>query len=333
MNYAYQLITTMTNHDEYLDEQEPVSAPKMSWTAGLFFSASAAAGIWYFMTSQDFVGAGSILVVLLAAFSGFRLGFSKMGASLAAIAAAIWFAPQLGIQYESQFTEWFSTTGLLNRVIAIGSIGAGIALGGTIVLSFISGRILKNRPRLARTNSWLGFGTGAVQGAVAILLFLGGLLIVEPTELQRANQQVERPATSQKVSDAILTVTEHTHSSKLGPYIEKYNPFTRIPQLNKLEEIQKSVQVLSNPQKVGELLNHPSILQLKQRPEVTEAVNSLMSDPKINAVLNEGGKLDRGTVMSLLNHPALMELIDDEEFMEEASRVIKESQINDRVEI
>ena len=319
------------NYDENLDN--PPSAPKMSWSAGLLFAVPAAGFIWYFMSSQDFVGVGSVLVVLLAAFSGFRLGFSKMGVSLVAFAAAFWFASQLGIQYESQFTQWFGTTGLLNRFIAIGVIGLGIALLGTIILSWIAGLILKNRPRLASFNSWLGFGAGAIQGAVAVLLFLGGLLILEPVELQRANQQVESPEKSKSVSKAILAVTEHTHSSKLGPYIEEYNPFTRFPQLNKLEEVQKSVQMLSDTGKINDLMNHPNMMQLKQRPEVTEAVNSLISDPEIKAALKKGGVMSGKAVMNLLNHPALMQLFDDQEFMQEAKEIIKETKLLDNVEI
>ena len=322
----------MSNYDEYRDEL-PFERPRMSWLGRIFFTALAAGGIWYFMSSSDYVGAGAILVVLISAFSGFRLGFSKMGASLAAFGAAFYFAPKLGLQYESQFAEWFGYSGLLNRVVAIGSIGIAIALIGTIILSMITGRILKRRPRLAWTNSWFGFGAGALQGAVAILLFLGGLLIVEPLELQRSNQQAEQPASKNSVSEMILAVTDHTHNSQLGPHIEKYNPFVMIPQLNKIEAIQKSVQVFSNPNKINEFLNHPNMMQLKQSPEVTEAVNSLVTDPEINAVLNKGGELNGDAAMRLLNHPALIELIDNEAFMEQASQIIKETKLHNQIEI
>ena len=66
----------------------------------------------------------------------------------------------------------------------------------------------------------MGFGAGAVQGAVALLLLLGGLLVLEPIELQKRNAQRSQSMPPSRVSETILTVTQQTHDSKLGPIIE-----------------------------------------------------------------------------------------------------------------
>ncbi|NND97155.1 MAG: hypothetical protein HKN47_07495 [Pirellulaceae bacterium] len=192
---------------------------------------------------------------------------------------------------------------------------------------------MKQRPRLARLNAWLGFGTGAVQGVASVLLMLGGLLIIEPYEIQRASASVNRTARAQMVSGYILKVTEQTRQSALGPLIEQYNPFTQFPQLNKLEQVQQSVQVLSNPGKIEELLHHPSIRQIQSRPEVKNAVNQLMDDPEIQQVLHSGEPMTRESAMQLLSHPAVLELIDQPGFLEEATRVIDESNLLRQVEI
>ncbi|MGB7348189.1 MAG: CvpA family protein [Pirellulaceae bacterium] len=308
----------------------PVSAPRMSGGASLIVIAIGAGVIGYSAYLGDYVVAATAAIVLFCALAGFRMGLMRMAASIAAFAAAVYFAPQLGLTYERSFSEWAGTTGLLNRFLAIASIGLVISLLATLVLSAITTRMLRRRPLLARMNGWLGFGAGAAQGAVVVLLFLGGLLIVEPMQLQLANQDANattstRPETSQRMTDALLTVADHTHRSRLGPVIEQYNPFERFEPLKKLDQIQTSVRVLSNPQKIEELLHHPAITELQQRPEVKQAVANLMDDKEIREVLHSGKSIDRNTAIQLLSHPAIMELIDQPGFIEEASKVIKES--------
>ena len=305
----------MVTPQEILD-QDPESTPRMGGFTKLLIVAATLGGAGYCAHLGDYFASAVIVIVAVGAISGYRLGLTRMGASLAGFAAAVVFAPELGVTHEMRFHEWFGTTGLLNRFIAIGAIGAVIALSVTSILSIISTRIMRRRPALARTNSWLGFGGGALQAAVAVLLFVGGLLIVEPyQEKLYSEANVEVPEASQ----VILKVTDYAHASKLGPYVEEYNPFKRIPQLNKFDQVQKSVQVLSDPSKISHLIHHPSV---GQHAKVKRAIAELLEDPEVRELLNSGKQIDRESAMKLLSHPAVMRLVDEPGFLEEATKVI-----------
>ncbi len=282
---------------------------------------------YFFFQKLDYVGMAGTAAIAITCFGGFRLGASRITASLAAIAAAIALAPSLGVSHEYRFSEWFGTTGLANRFLSIGVIGLLIALVVTLIAVAISNRIMKNRPRLASSDRWLGFMIGGVEGAIAMLLLLGGILIMEPIERRNAEIRSSDDARGQAVGNAITTVAIKTRASDLGPVIDKYNPFTRIPQLNKIEKVQQTVGVLSDPAKIDGLMQHPDIKKLQQRPEMKRAVDTLMADPEIQEILHSGKLLDRASILTLLNHPAVLELVDQPGFLEEANKVIESSDV------
>jgi hypothetical protein len=87
--------------------------------------------------------------------------------------------------------------------------------------------------------------------------------------------------------------------------------------------------VLSNPAKIDQLIHHPDITRLQERPEMKQAVDKLMSDPEITQILYSGKSIDRAGAMTLLNHPAVLELVDQPGFLEEANRIIDESDLFD----
>jgi hypothetical protein len=125
------------------------------------------------------------------------------------------------------------------------------------------------------------------------------------------------------LSKFILAPAEKTRESRVGPVLETYNPFTRVPQLNRIQEVQQSVRVLSDPAKIEGLLHHPSMEQLQRRPEVRQAMQKLNSDPEIKNILHSGRSMDRTMAMTLLSHPAVLELVDQPGFMEEAVKVMQ----------
>jgi len=257
------------------------------------------------------------------AFSGFRLGAVAILGSIGAIAAAIEYAPSIGYAQEVRFTQWFGTTGLLNRFLCVGVIGLVITLGVTGVVMFVAGKVFQERPNLDKVNRWSGFGIGFIEGLAICLFFLGGMLVIDPIEKEHAQSRTVDDTRGQFLSKAISTTTEYTRASRLGPIVDRYNPFVRFPGLNKVEEIQKSVRVLSDPRKIDGLLNHPSIQQLQRRPEVQALVKKLNDDPEIRNVLRSGRRMDRSMAMTLLNHPAVLELLDQPGFIEEATKAIR----------
>jgi uncharacterized membrane protein required for colicin V production len=290
---------------------------RLIWCAILFGPAV------YFGREGDYVVAAVSVIAIVSAFSGYFTGAAWMLASLVGIGAAFTFAPSLGYTHEMRFSEWFGTTGLTNRFMSVGIVGILISTVVALVLMKITGRMIESRRGLESFNRFLGFGIGAVQGPAAVLFLLGGFLVIESMEQERAGHLgpsvvADKPL----VSKLMLKTNELTHESLLGPTIVEYNPFTRIPQLDKLADVQRSVQVLSDPAQIEGVLNHPSIRELQERPAVKHAVEQLRADESIQEVLRSGKRMDRSMAMILLSHPAVLELIDQPGFLKEASRII-----------
>jgi hypothetical protein len=285
---------------------------------------------YYFFQKLDYVGMAGTAIIAVACFSGFQFGASRIAASLIGIAAAVALAPQLGMSQEHRFSEWFGTTGLVNRFLSIGVIGLLISLVASVAAVIIANRFIKNRPRLAKSNCWLGFVIGGAEAAIAVLLMLGGVLVMEPLERQRAELSRADEVPRFAVGPVITTVAMKTRASELGPVIDKYNPFVRFPQLNKIEKVQRTVGVLSDPAELHQLLHHPEIIKLQERPEVKRAVDRLMSDTEIKQILDSADTLSGEDAMTLLKHPAVLELIDQPGFLAEANAIIDQTELFSR---
>ena len=94
-----------------------------------------------------------------------------------------------------------------------------------------------------------------------------------------------------------------------------------------MDDIQNSVEVLSDPNRVSDFLDHPSIQELKATPEVREAVDKLTQDPDVQQFLDHERPMDMEIAKTLLNHPALIELIDHPGFLDQAAEAIKSTEI------
>lgn len=318
----------MLNQTEpsYSTEDQP-SKPRMSLPAVLFFAALFFGSAIFFALRGDLVIAGAMVMIGFCSFAGFRSGASTMLAGLVAIGAAIALAPAIGVAQEWRFSEWFGTTGLTNRLISVVTVGVLISIVVTSVLLIIAGRVLASRPRAAAINRWLGFLVGGVEGIAVVTIFLGGLLVLEPIEQQRADQRDRLDERGRLVSRLILDVSGAIHDSAIGPQLVANNPFTTIPQLNRIEEVQQTAIVLSDPEQIDHLLHHPAIERLQQRPEMRQAVDRLNRDPEIQQILQSGQRLDRDAALTLMNHPVVLDLIDQPGFMDEAYEVIRQSAI------
>jgi hypothetical protein len=112
----------------------------------------------------------------------------------------------------------------------------------------------------------------------------------------------------------------------LGPGVERWNPFIRIPDLNKIEEFQRSIELISRPDRMSDLLNHREIKKLQERPEMKQAVRQILEDPAIRDALNSRHPLDRSTAWMLMNHPAILNLADQPGFLDALGEIIVENQ-------
>lgn len=308
----------MQDITDQLYESETMSLKmRLFWTAVFFGPAT------YFGYQGDYIAAALLSVGGFGAFTGYRTGAFAIVASLLAITAAICYSPEIGMTHSYRFTQWFGTTGLANRFLAIGLVGLAIVAVVMFALWMILGRMFRRRPALARLNRRTGFVLGALQGVAGLVFFIGGMLVMEPIETERAETRDPDDTRGRLASRLILSTAAATKQSCLGEVLVKYNPLTQFPQLNKVEQFNQTAEVLSDPVKIQSLMDAPEIAELRQKPEVQRLVSELQSDPKVSEMLQSGSPISAEMAMTLLNHPAVMHLIDTPGFLEQAAQAMR----------
>ena len=298
---------------------ETKKSPSVLLPCLALFGIPAAVCAW----QGDYVLAAVLALVGFGCMTGFKVGAVKALALVAGIAAAVWFAPQWTGDLELKLTQWLSTTGLTNRLLSLGLISFGLITITVFVVACISGWIFKRSPGVGSLNRGVGFLMGGVEMAVVALALLGGLFVVQPM-LPTVTRE-EAPV-QYALNLGVSKVLEHTQSSYVGPMVEQYNPFVKLPQLNCFAHIQKTVAVLQDPIAVKRLINDPRIQALQQDTKMQEAIAMLKSDETINEVLRSGGLVDRKKIMAVMNSPVVLHLLDQPGFLAEASTVIDEMQ-------
>jgi hypothetical protein len=215
-----------------------------------------------------------------------------------------------------------------------------IGLGIAIAVSVVSRSLFKNGSSADSNNRWVGFFVGAIEGVVAALLFLGGLQLVEPMILQSAASTAELKASPSEsddrssllsianfVSDSVLEINQQAKTSYIGPVLQKYNPYEKFPELNRLSEIQKTIQLVNQPRAVEGLLNSPGFRNLQSSPEIAAAVKAIRSDPNIAEIMASSEPMGIDQVMTVMNSDAVLNLFDQAEFMERAAEIFRESDL------
>ena len=285
----------------------------------VLFGLPAAACVW----QGDFVLAAILALIGFGCMSGFKVGAVKALAIVAGIAAAVWFGPQWTGDLELKLTEWFSTTGLTNRLLSFGLIGLAMVIVSLFVVALISGWMFKKIPSLGGLNRGIGFLLGGAEVGVAVLVLLGGLIVIQP--MLPTSTSEEAPV-QHALNSGIEKVIEHTESSYVGQIVEQYNPFVKFPQLNCFAHVQKTVAVLQDPEAVKQMINDPRIEALQADPSMQEAIEMLKSDKAINEVLKDGEISSQKKVMTIMNSRVVLHLLDQPGFVAEASKVIAEMQ-------
>lgn len=299
------------------DEPAPVTMhPWLKW--GLIGSALAGGG--FFVFQGDPITGTLCCAAGLAAISGFRLGASRLFASVLGFTLAYRFAPALGTEYEYEFSKVFDTSGLTNRFMAIAWVAVLISLIVFLVSCKLINLFMQRRRKLATIDSYLGSLAGVGEVCVGGLLLLGGIVFLEPT-IQASRENSSRDGQSTSPKHWVTRVANNTRASQVGPIVEKYNPFENIDALRKIGKTQGTVRVLTNPDHLKNLVRHPSIASLKDDPEMELALKNLNEDPEIREIL-ESGTISRSDAWKLLSHPAVKDLVDQKKFLERATQLV-----------
>ncbi len=298
-----------------MSEELPIQKrPRMGtlWSLLVVFGVLGLFG--YFCNQSDWMSAAATLTVGFAAFAGFRTGAIKALTLFASATATFYLAPYLGMQLENSLSTVVGTTGVANRFYAILATGLVIFLITAIVAIKIGNRFLDRRPKTTLLNHWLGFVLGAIEGSIVVVILLGGMLTIQKVNAERISERTGPRSRAKLLAEILDKTSEQTKTSRLGPVVERFNPFENVPQLSNVAEWQRSMEVLMDPSKVNALIQQPAIKQLKSREDVTQMLTELNRDPDIQKLLNSDKPASKELAIYLLNHPAVLELLDQPDF-------------------
>lgn len=275
----------------------------------------------YSVLAKDFVLATAWCLVSLCGCSGLRAGAVGMVVVCLAMGPAIYYGPMIGTLCEDEFTNLLGTTGLTNRLLSIVVSTAAIMLVIDQFCKCLVVAILNERKGLQSLNRYLGGLLGCIQGIAAILLLVGGLFMIQSlTRTDSPGNDIPIQNTSLSLMNRI---TDEAHRSYIGGWVKRYNPYDKIPQLNRFKDIRETVQLLARPNRVQQLLSHPEMLRLKADPKIQQAIRELRDDPEIAKMLHGNRPLDTSAIMTLMDSPKLLELLDHPGFVESARRAFQ----------
>lgn len=198
----------------------------------------------------------------------------------------------------------------------------------TLILTIKFGnRLLKGRPKTTLLNHWLGFLLGAAEGAIVVVLLLGGMVTIQKVNADRLSERIPPTGRAKLLAEILDITSAQTKSSRLAPVVARFNPFEHVPQLSNVEEWQRSMEVLMDPSKVNAMLQQPAIQQLKNREDVNATLAKLNEDPEIQKLLNSNQPASKELAVRLLNHTAVLELLDQPEFRAAALSAFRDTVI------
>ena len=284
---------------------EPITMP--AWLFITLSLTTMTAGFVFFR-SGDYVGVASVVLIAFAGISGFKMGLGTMSITLAAGLAAIWFAPAVGMRYESQLAGQLETTGLMSRVIAIAVAAVLISLVVTTGFSIIKNLYIKKRYKLRLVDHYSGLVVGIAEGALLVWLVLGGLLSLQLWQRHQGGDQ-------NRIARHVDQIASAARQSRLGPYLVKYNPFERIDELKKVREFHETACRLRDPENIDRLINDRAIIELKSEPTVARAIDEIQNDPSLRAFIDEGRPPGRDLLIRLINSPSVKEMVDHPDFL------------------
>ena len=270
----------------------------------------------------------ALATVGLSCYLGYRTGAIRALAPIGGIAAAIYFAPQWLPTVEPLLFQWFSFSGLLNRIASLGVIGLGCILVCLWIGKLFSRFFVRKNGSVDGLNRWGGLLMMGGEAVAGIALLLGGIVLISPEGKEAV--MPESATFQQNLNYQLDVVAAQTRSESIGRVLEKHNPFVKFPQLNKFKEVQQTVRTISDPAAMNKVISHPRIRELQANQSIVQiAITELQADEKIQAILGSGEPLDREKVMALLNSQVLMDLLDQPAFVDEASKIIQELNLSE----
>jgi hypothetical protein len=277
--------------------------------------------VWYPYNHGDYVSAGLAAAFSFGAILGHKMGAAKIIGFFVGTAIGTYYCVPWGKECEPLVQSILQQEGPIVQLASQAAVVMGSTFITILIFQIAVGVSSAACPSLQIANQRIGFVLGSVQGVCVAVLFVCGLMVVEPfaaRRLQAENQgNVEDQSFGRTVCEKVVQIVAAVRPSYLGPCLETVNPFERIESLKKLRQ---GMELLSDPVALEKMVKSPEFNKIAARPELREAVSELVADPQLKQMMSSGQSLDLQTVATLMSSPAVMKLINDPQVMAEIAK-------------
>lgn len=258
------------------------------------------------MDTASLLTVAAVLVVLLKAWQGWRLGVVRQIIGLAALALGAGFG-YLGSGAVGAILG--SVLPFPERALAVVGgvlLGAMLYLGVTIVSAILFKKTSDQSVTLVRVGYGLtGAAIGAIYGLVLVGAFALGLRVlgsVAETKLALEKNSVfggGRSAKKDPVATRLAAIRQAVEASPAGPVLRAVDP---IPE-GAYTTLTKLATMVSTPKSIQRFVEYPAVRPVMEHPKV----NALISDPEVSRAITERRYL------ALLSNPKVVAAADDPE--------------------
>ncbi len=227
-----------------------------------------------------------VTLIVLTSLNGYWLGASRLAAGFAGTILAILLAVPAGHACEGLLHAIFNTSGLVNRLLSIGTGGAIVALVASVALAFPVRWLTKKHPTWRRFDKSLGTGLGGLEGVLLGLMLLWGIFTVQPIaeRVMADAAQAQEGAEVSRLVRRVVSVARSARATAIGRMIGDINPLKEMRLFDLFSRIQV---VLNDPAARDAIAKHPAIERIRHRPSVERTLAMLSAEPEF-ANLEDG---------------------------------------------
>jgi hypothetical protein len=251
-----------------------------------------------------------VSLMCLVTLQGLWRGAAEIVGLVVSTIFAVALAPLLGRGFEGLFSGIFGTSGVLNRSISVAVVGLMIISAGTVLLSIAARRFVKQRPQLARVNTYAGAVLGLVEGSILGMAVLWTVLALEPI----AAGQVSSPSTyvvpdendkPSPIAKGLVSFAGKVRDSALGGMAQATNPIEGARLLSLCNDF---VAVARDEEAFDAFMQSQVMLEIKELPSINAAMERVKADPELSNLVKEDITAD--AVRTVLGSRTILDIFD-----------------------
>jgi hypothetical protein len=203
----------------------------------------------------------------------------------------------------------FGTTGLTNRLIAIGLVALVVTSLGGIAGRVLRRIVIRRHPTLRLWDPYAGALIGAAEGSLLAVMLLWAPLALEPiarVQMAEPDEGGTPPAPS-FLAVGVAKAANQVRASALGRLAESTNPFGASDLLSLAADF---AAVSRDPDAMAFFMRTPVMQRVQRLDSVGRARAILGADPELSSMFGEGG-ISADALKRLMDSPTVLRAFDE----------------------